>query len=227
MSSYQPDPDRGAQVYAMDRAHVFHSWSAQRALKPLAVAGAEGSYFWDYDGNRYLDFSSQLVNTNIGHQHPKVTAAIAAQAGQAHDHRAAARERGPRRGGRPAGRAGARWHGEGLLHQRRRGRERERHPDGAAAHRPDEGAELLPLLPRQHRRGDQLHRRPAALAERVRRSGTCTSSGPTCTGRRSGRARPSRSASARSRTWSRSSRWRARTRSRPSCWSRSSAPQAC
>ena len=80
MSSYQPDPDRGAQVYAIDRAHVFHSWSAQKALKPLAIAGAEGSYFWDYDGNRYLDFSSQLVNTNIGHQHPKVTAAIAAQA---------------------------------------------------------------------------------------------------------------------------------------------------
>jgi taurine--2-oxoglutarate transaminase len=64
----------------MDRAHVFHSWSAQAGLKPLAIAGAEGSYFWDYDGNRYLDFSSQLVNTNIGHQHPRVTAAIAAQA---------------------------------------------------------------------------------------------------------------------------------------------------
>jgi taurine---2-oxoglutarate transaminase len=64
----------------MDRAHVFHSWSAQGGLKPLAIAAAEGSYFWDYEGNRYLDFSSQLVNTNIGHQHPKVTAAIAAQA---------------------------------------------------------------------------------------------------------------------------------------------------
>ena len=52
----------------MDRAHVFHSWSAQGALHPLAIAGAEGSWFWDYDGRRYLDFSSQLVNTNIGHQ---------------------------------------------------------------------------------------------------------------------------------------------------------------
>jgi len=85
MSNYQPDPhapdpQRGAEVLAMDRAHVFHSWSAQKALKPLAVAAAEGSYFWDYDGTRYLDFSSQLVNINIGHQHPKVTAAIAAQA---------------------------------------------------------------------------------------------------------------------------------------------------
>jgi taurine--2-oxoglutarate transaminase len=75
-----PDPERGADVVAMDRAHVFHSWSAQGALNPLPIAAAEGSYFWDYDGHRYLDFSSQLVNTNIGHQHPRVTEAIAAQA---------------------------------------------------------------------------------------------------------------------------------------------------
>jgi taurine--2-oxoglutarate transaminase len=74
------DPGTGAAVKAADRAHVFHSWSAQAVIDPLAVAGAEGSYFWDYDGNRYLDFSSQLVNTNIGHQHPKVVAAIQEQA---------------------------------------------------------------------------------------------------------------------------------------------------
>ena len=42
----------------------------------------EGSYVWDYDGTRYLDFSSQLVNVNIGHQHPKVVAAIQEQAGR-------------------------------------------------------------------------------------------------------------------------------------------------
>lgn len=75
-----PDPARGAEVYAADRAHVFHSWSAQKALRPLAIAGGEGCYVWDYEGTRYLDFSSQLVNTNIGHQHPRVTAAIAEQA---------------------------------------------------------------------------------------------------------------------------------------------------
>ncbi|MCM2577746.1 aspartate aminotransferase family protein [Streptomyces meridianus] len=76
------DPQAGQAVKAADRAHVFHSWSAQGLIDPLAVAGAEGSYFWDYDGNRYLDFSSQLVNTNIGHQHPKVVAAIQEQAGR-------------------------------------------------------------------------------------------------------------------------------------------------
>jgi len=80
MLEVTPDPDRGAAVYAADRAHVFHSWSAQKALSPLVIAGGQGCYVWDYDGNRYLDFSSQLVNTNIGHQHPRVTAAIAQQA---------------------------------------------------------------------------------------------------------------------------------------------------
>jgi taurine--2-oxoglutarate transaminase len=76
----QPNPEAGAAVKAADRAHVFHSWSAQELIDPLAVAGAEGSYFWDYDGRRYLDFSSGLVFTNIGYQHPKVVAAIQEQA---------------------------------------------------------------------------------------------------------------------------------------------------
>ena len=44
------------------------------------IAGAEGRYFWDFDGNRYLDFASQLVNVSLGHQHPKVIAAIKEQA---------------------------------------------------------------------------------------------------------------------------------------------------
>jgi taurine--2-oxoglutarate transaminase len=61
---------------------VFHSWSAQALIKPLPIAAAQGVYFWDYDGNRYLDFSSQLVNLNIGHQHPKVVQAIVEQAGR-------------------------------------------------------------------------------------------------------------------------------------------------
>jgi len=65
-----------SDAYADDRAHVFHSWSAQGALDPLVVAGAQGSWFWDEAGTRYLDFSSQLMNVNIGHQHPKVVAAI-------------------------------------------------------------------------------------------------------------------------------------------------------
>ncbi|MET9367785.1 aspartate aminotransferase family protein [Streptomyces griseoflavus] len=76
----QPNPEVGTAVKAADRAHVFHSWSAQELIDPLAVAGAQGSYFWDYDGRRYLDFASGLVFTNIGYQHPKVVAAIQEQA---------------------------------------------------------------------------------------------------------------------------------------------------
>ncbi len=69
-----------ASVRADDRAHVFHSWSAQGLIDPMPIAGAEGSYFWDYSGKRYLDFASQLVNVNIGHQHPRLVEAIREQA---------------------------------------------------------------------------------------------------------------------------------------------------
>ena len=70
------------QAYLDDRAHVFHSWSAQGTLNPTEITGGEGSYFWDSTGKKYLDFSSQLVNLNIGHQHPKLVAAIQEQAGK-------------------------------------------------------------------------------------------------------------------------------------------------
>jgi taurine--2-oxoglutarate transaminase len=79
-SPYELDAADGQLAYDLDRAHVFHSWSAQGALKPLVLAGGLASTVWDFDGNRYLDFSSQLVNVNIGHQHPAVVAAIHAQA---------------------------------------------------------------------------------------------------------------------------------------------------
>jgi len=73
-------PTDGATVKALDKQHVFHSWSAQALIDPLPIASAEGSYFTDYEGNRFLDFSSQLVNVNIGYQHPKLVAAIQEQA---------------------------------------------------------------------------------------------------------------------------------------------------
>jgi len=77
LSGIATDEER---VRADDRAHVFHSWSAQALIDPMPIASASGSYFTDYDGKRYLDFSSQLVNVNIGYQHPKLVAAIQEQA---------------------------------------------------------------------------------------------------------------------------------------------------
>lgn len=64
----------------LDRAHVFHSWSAQALIDPIEIVSAEGSRFTDDSGRTYLDFSSQLVNINIGYGHPKVVKAIQEQA---------------------------------------------------------------------------------------------------------------------------------------------------
>ncbi|HRN30150.1 MAG TPA: aminotransferase class III-fold pyridoxal phosphate-dependent enzyme, partial [Terrimesophilobacter sp.] len=79
-TSRPADPETGTLTHDLDRAHVFHSWSAQGSLNPFLVAGAAGTRVRDYDGKEYLDFSSQLVNTNVGHQHPKVIEAIKKQA---------------------------------------------------------------------------------------------------------------------------------------------------
>ena len=73
-------PTKNDTVRTADVGKVFHSWSAQSTLAPFVIAGGKGCEVWDYEGNTYLDFSSMLVNVNIGHQHPKVVDAIKAQA---------------------------------------------------------------------------------------------------------------------------------------------------
>ncbi len=75
------DEDLDAQAKALDRDFVFHSWLAQANLDLPVIAGGSGATVWDHAGNRMLDFASQLVNVNIGHQHPAVVAAIQEQAG--------------------------------------------------------------------------------------------------------------------------------------------------
>lgn len=70
------------EIVSMNREFTFFSWSVQSALSPIPMVRAEGVYFWDATGKRYIDFSSQLMNVNIGHQHPKVVAAIQQQAAQ-------------------------------------------------------------------------------------------------------------------------------------------------
>ncbi|MCV7419496.1 aspartate aminotransferase family protein [Mycobacterium yunnanensis] len=69
-----------AHAYELDRKHVFHSWSAQAQITPMTIVASDGQYVWDGNGNKLLDFSGQLVFTNIGHQHPTVVKAIAEQA---------------------------------------------------------------------------------------------------------------------------------------------------
>ena len=80
MATTETNSELGQQIREDAKRYVIHSWSVQDAINPLPVAGAEGRYFWDYEGKRYLDFASQLVNVSIGHQHPKLVAAIKEQA---------------------------------------------------------------------------------------------------------------------------------------------------
>lgn len=68
------------EIVQMNKDYTFFSWSIQGLANPIPVEKAEGIYFWDTDGKRYIDFSSQLMNANIGHQHPKVVKAIQDQA---------------------------------------------------------------------------------------------------------------------------------------------------
>ena len=60
--------------------HTYGTWRPQKGWKPLHVAKAEGSCFWDDKGKRYLDLSAQLMCSNLGHQNPAVVDAICKQA---------------------------------------------------------------------------------------------------------------------------------------------------
>jgi taurine--2-oxoglutarate transaminase len=82
MAIGEVDAQLGQQIVEDAKRYVLYSWSVQDAISPIAVAGGEGRYFWDYEGKRYLDFASQLVNLSLGHQHPRIVAAITEQAGQ-------------------------------------------------------------------------------------------------------------------------------------------------
>lgn len=77
---FSPTEQDISDVLADDRAYVFHSWAVQGARKPVTAVRGEGARFWDHDGKEYLDFASQLVNLNLGHQHPDLVAAMHAQA---------------------------------------------------------------------------------------------------------------------------------------------------
>ena len=69
-------------IVKLNKDYTLFSWSVQSATNPIPISHAQGVYFWDTDGKRYIDFSSQLMNMNIGHQHPKVIKAIQDQAAQ-------------------------------------------------------------------------------------------------------------------------------------------------
>jgi taurine---2-oxoglutarate transaminase len=68
------------EILRLNLDYTFFSWSAQSKINPIVIDHAEGVYFWDPDGKRYLDFNSQLMSINIGHGNRRVADAIAEQA---------------------------------------------------------------------------------------------------------------------------------------------------
>jgi taurine---2-oxoglutarate transaminase len=70
------------EIIQENRDYTLFSWSVQGASNPIHIVRGEGSCFWDGEGKRWLDFSSQLINLNVGHQHPKMLDAIKKQVDQ-------------------------------------------------------------------------------------------------------------------------------------------------
>ena len=68
------------QVSSTTRQTNYGTWRFQNTWKPLHIVDAEGCWFTDGAGKRYLDFSSQLMCVNLGHKNPRVVEAIAEQA---------------------------------------------------------------------------------------------------------------------------------------------------
>ncbi len=69
-----------SEIKDMSKKYNLHSWSAQNKVNPMVITKAEGVYFWDEDGKKYFDMSSQLVNSNLGHGNKAVIQAIKDQA---------------------------------------------------------------------------------------------------------------------------------------------------
>jgi len=67
------------KIVQENRDYTMFSWSVQATSNPIHMKRGQGVWFWDGDDNRWLDFSSQLINLNVGHQHPKVLEAIKKQ----------------------------------------------------------------------------------------------------------------------------------------------------
>ncbi len=69
----------GEEIKLTLKKYSLQSWSKQRNINPISVEKASGVYFWDYEGNRYTDMSSQLVNLNLGFGNSEIGDAIKAQ----------------------------------------------------------------------------------------------------------------------------------------------------
>ena len=181
------------EIVALSKRHSLYEWSAQSAVDPIPVDACRGRLLL-HARRQALPRLQQPADVrehrpwrparHRGHQGPGSTAGLRQPV---HGHRAA-RPPGPE-----AGRDHARRHRRLLLHQRRRGGERERHQAGPPVHRSPEDPGALPLVPRRDGPGHRGHRRPAPLGGRDRRRRASSASptpplGPQ--GSRAGRREP-------------------------------------
>ena len=80
VSEFKNPPLEGREAIIQDNLdYTLFSWSKQKGTNPIAVKYGEGVYLYDYDGKRYIDFSSGLMNVNIGHGNQRVTEAVVKQ----------------------------------------------------------------------------------------------------------------------------------------------------
>ena len=166
VESAQHDVERGDRPSSA-REHTFFSWSAQGAIDPIAIDRAEGVYLYTPEGQRILDFNSQLMSVNIGHGDRRVIDAITAQATKLQYVQ-------PAFATEPRARLGAKLAeilpgdldkvfftlggAEAIENAIKLAR---------ALHGPPQDPRPLPRLPRRDARGDDPDRRPAPLGERA------------------------------------------------------------
>ncbi len=67
------------EIIRDNQEYTLFSWSKQKGSNPIAVKYGEGVYLYDNDGKKYIDFSSGLMNVNIGHGDQRVTQAVVKQ----------------------------------------------------------------------------------------------------------------------------------------------------
>jgi len=147
------------KVVQENRDYTMFSWSVQGASAPMHMKRGQGVWFWDGDGNRWLDFSSQLINLNVGHQHPKMLEAIKKQV----DELCFA---GPGFATEPRGQLGKKLAEVTGLAKAffTLGSQRKRHENGKTLYRPRENRYALSLLSRRHHGFDERFWRSATLA---------------------------------------------------------------
>ena len=164
-----PETLSSQDVVRWTRELNYGTWRFQKNWNPLHIVDAEGCYFIDVDGRRYLDFSAQLMCVNLGHKNPAVIRAIQEQA-RTLPYIAPGLRHGCAGGTQPAAGGGAAARpGQVLLHNIGHRGERSGLQDCAHVHGPHQDHRALPVVSRIDHGFDRSNRGSAPLARRAGR----------------------------------------------------------